>query len=340
MKNIRHLYIIGNGFDLYHGIRSSYVDFANWLKSNDSGLYQIVSRFYLSKSESFWNKFEESLGNISDSMIGNNIGNSPYVIECLDSSFPDILRTVIDDNRFITNKNCSPELGVFSDKLVNRIQSAFESWISDLTIPDIKKLKIETDDSYFINFNYTNTLESIYNIPKDQILYIHGNVSDKTPLIFGHGKSRNSIMDTVMSNKSDDIDFDYLKNLADSVFSLHKDVKGTINMNRKIWEKFSTVQDVHIWGHGLGVVDLPYFLEISFHLKPKTFCEISWHISENDDNGIAKSDDNLYKDAIIEKLSQIRKLEFLGFPNVDSKNLRSYALQHELNLFPKYHSIL
>lgn len=28
---VKHLYIIGNGFDLHHGINSSYKDFQEWM---------------------------------------------------------------------------------------------------------------------------------------------------------------------------------------------------------------------------------------------------------------------------------------------------------------------
>ena len=31
----KHLYIIGNGFDLHHHIPSNYSDFKEWLKEND-----------------------------------------------------------------------------------------------------------------------------------------------------------------------------------------------------------------------------------------------------------------------------------------------------------------
>ena len=36
----RHLYIIGNGFDLHHGINSSYRNFRNWLYENEPTVIQ------------------------------------------------------------------------------------------------------------------------------------------------------------------------------------------------------------------------------------------------------------------------------------------------------------
>lgn len=34
------LVVIGNGFDLYHGLPSKYSDFAKWLIQNDQDLFE------------------------------------------------------------------------------------------------------------------------------------------------------------------------------------------------------------------------------------------------------------------------------------------------------------
>ena len=53
----RTLFIIGNGFDLFHGVPSRYQDFRNWLERNDeiSLIYELEWRI---KSESLWFDFE------------------------------------------------------------------------------------------------------------------------------------------------------------------------------------------------------------------------------------------------------------------------------------------
>jgi hypothetical protein len=40
------LYIIGNGFDIYHGIKSSYSDFKEFIKINDIKLFRILEEFF------------------------------------------------------------------------------------------------------------------------------------------------------------------------------------------------------------------------------------------------------------------------------------------------------
>ena len=40
-----NLYILGNGFDLYHNFKTSYHDFKEWLKVNDNEKYLIMEKY-------------------------------------------------------------------------------------------------------------------------------------------------------------------------------------------------------------------------------------------------------------------------------------------------------
>lgn len=42
---VKHLYIIGNGFDLHHGINSSYKDFQEWMYENNPDVIEKPMRF-------------------------------------------------------------------------------------------------------------------------------------------------------------------------------------------------------------------------------------------------------------------------------------------------------
>lgn len=54
------LYIIGNGFDLHHGISSSYTAFGKYLKHVDPGTHGQLER-YFSVDDEFWWQFEAQL---------------------------------------------------------------------------------------------------------------------------------------------------------------------------------------------------------------------------------------------------------------------------------------
>ncbi len=41
----KNLYIIGNGFDLHHGISSSYNGFKKFVKENEVELYELIGKY-------------------------------------------------------------------------------------------------------------------------------------------------------------------------------------------------------------------------------------------------------------------------------------------------------
>ena len=53
------LYIIGNGFDLHHGVMSSYKSFAMWLQRKNRALYEKLNN--VCRVESLWRDFEGAL---------------------------------------------------------------------------------------------------------------------------------------------------------------------------------------------------------------------------------------------------------------------------------------
>ena len=53
------LYVIGNGFDLHHGVMSSYKSFAIWLQQKNRILYEKLNA--VCRVESLWRDFEGAL---------------------------------------------------------------------------------------------------------------------------------------------------------------------------------------------------------------------------------------------------------------------------------------
>jgi len=78
MANI--LYIIGNGFDLYHEIPSSYWEFGQYLKAKDSQTYEFIDQF-IGIDNSFWNELESRLANLdSDHLLEDMSGFLPSYV--------------------------------------------------------------------------------------------------------------------------------------------------------------------------------------------------------------------------------------------------------------------
>ena len=64
---MKSLYIIGNGFDIHHGIKSRYSDYREWLKEYDFDLYDKLCRLYdsIDEDDGWWKSFEQHLSAIS-----------------------------------------------------------------------------------------------------------------------------------------------------------------------------------------------------------------------------------------------------------------------------------
>lgn len=70
------LYIIGNGFDQHHNIQCSFLNFMEWMKKNDAGLFFQSTQVCNSAWEyNWWRDFENSLAQLNISYYANKKGN-------------------------------------------------------------------------------------------------------------------------------------------------------------------------------------------------------------------------------------------------------------------------
>lgn len=212
MNNSRHLYIIGNGFDMYHGAESSYAHFREYLLHHNVDVVKCLEFFFGPRSlrntaksypelrwftKNFkhirikapetewakvflWKDFERFLSSL----------NREKIYDMLDWSLP---RTKHQERHFnyqVYQKRV--------DKILERIHLStfemryqFHKWIKTLHYAKgykAKTLDIDTN-ALFLNFNYTTFLEDFYGIPHANIKYIHGCKKDKYgSLILGHSQ--------------------------------------------------------------------------------------------------------------------------------------------------------
>lgn len=281
----KRLYIIGNGFDLHHGINSKYQDFKKFLKENKSRsvTLDIISSYYNDDDE-FWCDFENNL---------SKFDVVQYIEEKTIEYYPDLsaenFAREVEDASFNTEKDF--------ENLSLEIKNAFHDWIYTLNSPNCnKKIKIKGKDSFFINFNYTKTLEDMYQIPSGIICHIHGCVDTDENFIIGHGDkiSENDITDNIVEdlpadftvedieqyyeNQYDPIE-DNIKNVTiDCVNTfLKKDVSGIIRSNYHIFEYIDELEEICIYGWSFSSVDLPCLKHIIDNNSD--ISRIKWEIS-------------------------------------------------------------
>lgn len=163
-KENRILYIIGNGFDLHHGLKTNYKDFRKYLESTDVDLFYRLGSYYdINGNSALWSNFEEELKRFDPSILEENFGDYTPNLESED--FRD--RDWYDLEVYIKN-----ELSSLKDGL----QEALHNWICEITqssnFDERKRIKLDSNALY-LNFNYTDLLETKYSIPREKITYIH-----------------------------------------------------------------------------------------------------------------------------------------------------------------------
>lgn len=171
----QELIIIGNGFDLHHGLKTNYLDYRDFLiKSGDEKIVKCYERGISNDdSESItylWSNIESLLGLLDYELaypLLKDYGDDDWTddfhhafqteIEKMAEYWPDIKLKLSDWIKTVSYTECDNGLKY----LIN-------------------------NNSNYISFNYTNTLEELYGIEKDNICYIHGDASVESDLVLGH----------------------------------------------------------------------------------------------------------------------------------------------------------
>lgn len=207
-NSIRHLYIIGNGFDRYHGAKSTYSDFREYLLKRNDFVVKMFELFFGPRSmmNSFddfkdfllclqfgsglpapkntwagkylWQDFEKNLSEL----------NRERVFDFVDEDLP---RLYEDDEDFSYADYFAPidRVAGIVDSCTFEMQYQFHRWINTIHYKKgFRKNMLNLDlNAAFLNFNYTLFLETEYNVRREQILYIHGDRRQKFgTLVLGH----------------------------------------------------------------------------------------------------------------------------------------------------------
>lgn len=166
------LYIIGNGFDLWHGLPTSYTQFYDFAKET----LEEIEQYYLFNVPRAvpWHDFENALGAFDWREFYDTHNNIDVTADDFRASFAYALGDDLDGQ---------------ADLHVEAIKECFQDWVLDIDISTANQKLILSDTARFITFNYTSTLQNLYGIDNDKILHIHGRAEVFDELIFGHGET-------------------------------------------------------------------------------------------------------------------------------------------------------
>lgn len=273
---MKHLYIIGNGFDIHTGLATRYADFQLWLENNYPFIYENMQAVYDIDAE-WWNDFEVQLGNLDINKFVSKFTPPAKPVD-------EIIAEAKLKKEFEERYNIPPSLHFDSycakrlKGLLDVLQFCFEKWVDNCQrlITDPKYIHIEKEDSFFINFNYTDVLEMLYKIPEERVLHIHGRSSKHERLIYGHNKF---LLGSSTSDDKEQVSFELNK--------YHKNPYELIFKHQELQKILKDVEYVHIYGFSFSAVDEDYMDWFFNNVSATSQWEVSW-FSNEDKNRIDK----------------------------------------------------
>ena len=266
----RKLMLIGNGFDRWQGLPTSYDAFRNYYKEHigqamerlgiplvtvpqpDGSARTVtpVDLVYGNPFEPgelppdfFWT-FETSLDRLDDQMLLFYFGRS--------RAGRHQLRKTVSQARVLLRR-------LFSD------------WVRALDIEPQEGGYRFGDDCFFVSFNYTDTLEKRFGVPKRNIFHIHGEAARPRSMVFGHAthpktafrelQEQNFIRSAVPGKGLPRLKGLYA--LEDALYRTDKHVADHIDaMCLAFMEAgvhIEEIEDIYVLGQSFGEPDVEYF---------------------------------------------------------------------------------
>lgn len=328
----KNLIIIGNGFDRWQGLPTSYDNFKQYyfehilsvckklkikVRTDDSGnlitpvemIFGDIFRPGVLSNEFFWN-FETSMSMLDDQYISLYFGKTNKGLYKMQKTVEDALRI---------------------------LQNVFSSWIASIFIEG-KDSGYRFDNScYCINFNYTNTLEKRFSVNAGDVNYIHGEFDDPESIIFGHSTHPETAFSELMEQKFiRTVDGEKSKRLRslylieNALYETDKHVQDNIDDLCELMTldgvHIEEITDIYVLGHSFGEPDYEYF---EFLVKATQA-----GIDFNELSFLWKA-----KNSGIDKMVEEDLLEWIQMNIVYACNHRKRELQKESISFPEYEKL-
>ncbi|MDR2899531.1 MAG: bacteriophage abortive infection AbiH family protein [Clostridiales bacterium] len=267
MNIINNILVIGNGFDIAHGLPTKYEDFLSfisggnnetWYNQNNIEVSRYVNRVGMIEYEkglhftnNYWYNYFIQQFNTSKHKSWINFEKEIGInIRIRSTLFGD--SNVVDDL-----SNWKGELDKFTYCLNCYFCDVVNEKSVSVRLPDI----IENDFDYVMSFNYTNTYERLYGkifdpLDKIQYSYVHGKAGESAELVLG--------CDNLLTEKNLLIAETYSEEVAfEKMFQ-----RTEKNTDKSFARWFSDVTEpfnLHIFGHSLGMTDRSLLIDLMLH---------------------------------------------------------------------------
>jgi len=286
---MKNLIIIGNGFDKAHNMKTSYNEFIEDLFSKyfeDKNSYpNILNSTTLDNLAALKHAVKEE-HRIREKDHGIGIKDTPFpyrsskiVTSSRENSIFQFSNKFIEYLLYSVDRNnwCDIEYKYFEELMrycnttydLSKMHEDFnvvKKYLSDYLINQEKKIKKvkgyvhffrlvaglsnSDKDTLILNFNYTKTIEKLYekDVIKCSTIHIHGELkNEENPMIFGYAANQNEV-DTLLSQNNNE----FLKNIKKYSYKRTEKEK---TLNNFLNSSNSEDIDVFILGHSCGLSD-------------------------------------------------------------------------------------
>lgn len=239
------LYIIGNGFDLAHGIKSSYSNFREWLVVNNKDNLVGMMDVFFSNQRDVWSGIEQALGEYDEESI-------------LDYCRPD--EEFDDEHSLSASARVEDSPMTIFQPVLDEFREAYHNWVNSIEINGIERIYNLNPESLFFTFNYTDTLETEYGINKNQVTHIHGSRLNDDEYIIGHNNYRDP--SSVWSDDALIFEQQAHENIITWMNEFSKQYSKNIANYSSFFGSLENIKQIVVIGHSMSKVDWPYFEEI------------------------------------------------------------------------------
>lgn len=276
-KMIDTIVIIGNGFDRWLGLNTSYSDFHKYYSDHRDELVKKKHRMEFEDGtieeftdveliygdpldpgeldDDFWNGFEQSLSHIDSERLNLFFGKEKSGLKRMNKSIK---------------------------KAKKILAKAFCGWIQSLSIEPRESAYDFGNNCLFINFNYTDTLHKCLGVKEEFEYHIHGQADDSESIIFGHNEHPHEPEEMLYRLGGrfrglyyvDNILYETDKHCADNIQLLIMFLASHGVMKEEI-------EDIYVLGQSMSPVDLEYFAFLMDATKVE---------SESEDRAAVESD--------------------------------------------------
>jgi hypothetical protein len=263
---MKTLVIIGNGFDVQHGMNTRYSDFREYLMLNDREIYDVVEK-YLYVDRDFWHDFESRLEDLDSDEILNHAEN--FLVSYGADDWSDSL-----------HHDYEYEIEEIVSNLSGRLLRAFSDWLKSVAPASGSAFRSILPSDRFLTFNYTDTLQRIYGVPEVNILHIHGAIHlSPENIILGHAREldANEKFSRLVDEETD-VRVAGGYEIIDEYFArTFKPTAKIIQANSHFFDSLGVVDEVRVIGHSLSDVDLPYLKKVALSVHQNARWTISFY---------------------------------------------------------------